>query len=520
MRRSRYFFRHWRTRRRPRRIVSGLAVVFAAALVLLILFGMQPGLVSSEIASVQAVAAQAPPPQWADRIGIDANQQIFSEDLTVEGGDVLPGDTVVYSGDVRVEEEGVIQGNLIVYSGDIEIEEGGTVAGDVTAFSGDVEVAGRIEGNLASASGDITLAESAWIGGDVSALSGDIQRDTGAEIVGNLVHGPNLRNVIPSLATLPGFIENMPAVEEQRVDDTLVSASGQGRPVTWGQRLGWFILSLIGATVFTIAATLLSGLVAAVWPQYIEKIESIGREQVPLSFAVGLLANLSFIFLTALLVVLICTIPFALALILASVAINIVGWTALAASVGKRAIAQSQKTIQPAIGVAVGALLLTAPLAFLYAFGSCFRFAALLLLFLLSSVGAGAVVQDLLHQLSERNKRRQSRRTDGAANNGDAEPPSPPAPAAPPEATAPDAAAVAQPLVESPPLADPQGDDFTRIDGLDLALERQLKERGILTFSQLAALTPETIADILGWSTEQVVGANINGQAAALAQQS
>jgi predicted flap endonuclease-1-like 5' DNA nuclease/cytoskeletal protein CcmA (bactofilin family) len=488
---------------------SALVIAFVAALTLLILFGPQPG-----SAPARAVAAPEPPPQFAKRIPFDANQQIFNEDLAVGAGEVLTGDTVVYSGDVQVEEEGTIQGNLIVYSGDIEIERGGIVAGDVTAFSGDVDVAGRVEGDLASASGDVSLAETAWIGGDVSVLAGDIDRESGAEVHGNLVHGPNFRNVLPGLVAVPGFPENVPAADGERGMN--VPPEAPGRPETWGQRLGWFILSLIGATVFTIAATLITGLVTAVWPQYVEKIEGIGRKQLPLSFAVGLLANFSLLFLTGILVVLICTIPFALALVLAMVAINVVGWTALASAVGKRVTSGSQGNLQPAVRVAVGALILTTPLAFLYAFGGCFRFMAVLLLFLLASGGAGAVMQDLLRQLSERNKRRQSGRGNGSAGGPAPQPSAPPTDSG--QAAAPAEAPFVEPEMGAAALTDPLVDDFTRIHGVNLEMDRQLKEAGINTFAQLAGLTPAAIGEIIGWTPDQVESQNITGQAATLAE--
>ena len=60
--------------------------------------------------------------------------------------------------------------------------------------------------------------------------------------------------------------------------------------------------------------------------------------------------------------------------------------------------------------------------------------------------------------------------------------------------------------------------DFTRIKGIGPAFDQRLKDANVLTFADLAARTPEEVADILGVSTERVVKGELIEQARLLAQ--
>jgi predicted flap endonuclease-1-like 5' DNA nuclease len=103
-----------------------------------------------------------------------ADRQIFNEDFVIESGQV-------------VEE------NVAVFRGRVEIEEGGTLRGDLSVFSGNVIVAGAIDGNLAVIGGDVDLRSTARISGDVSVVGGNATRATGAHIGGNFVGGPRVQ---------------------------------------------------------------------------------------------------------------------------------------------------------------------------------------------------------------------------------------------------------------------------------------------------------------------------------------
>ncbi len=65
---------------------------------------------------------------------------------------------------------------------------------------------------------------------------------------------------------------------------------------------------------------------------------------------------------------------------------------------------------------------------------------------------------------------------------------------------------------QMPPAA-ATGDDFTPIKGIGPAFEKRLKDSGVKTFAELAALTPEQVAEILGITAQRVVRENFIGQA-------
>lgn len=69
--------------------------------------------------------------------------------------------------------------------------------------------------------------------------------------------------------------------------------------------------------------------------------------------------------------------------------------------------------------------------------------------------------------------------------------------------------------------ADQTGDDFRKIAGIGLAIERRLHEAGILTYQDLAARSPEQIAaslaDVAGLSSVRIASQDWAGQAGRLA---
>ena len=69
--------------------------------------------------------------------------------------------------------------------------------------------------------------------------------------------------------------------------------------------------------------------------------------------------------------------------------------------------------------------------------------------------------------------------------------------------------------------ADQTGDDFRKIAGIGLAIERRLHEAGILTYQDLAARSPEQIAaslaDVAGVSSARIASQDWAGQAGRLA---
>jgi predicted flap endonuclease-1-like 5' DNA nuclease len=110
------------------------------------------------------------------------------------------------------------------------------------------------------------------------------------------------------------------------------------------------------------------------------------------------LANLTVLFLAGLLAITICLLPLALVPLLLLLAVNVVGWAVASQIVGERIVAATKQTVQPALTVLVGAFFLTGTSALLWAMGGCFQFVASLLIFAVSSVGAGAVLVPWLNR--------------------------------------------------------------------------------------------------------------------------
>ena len=434
-----------------------------------------------------------------------AVNQIFTDDVVVGPEQSYEGDVVVYDGDVTVQDGGVIPGNLVVYSGSIEIDEGGLVQGDVTSFSGDIQVDGTVGGNVTSWSGDIELASSASVGGDVSVVSGDIQRGAGADVGGSVVKGPSLQLPAPPGNGLPFWV---------------LPGSGTGVSLALQQpslleRIGSLLLRLIVAGIFALLVALAAGVLTSVRPQYVDAVRITVLTQTPLSFAIGLLVNLVLFFLAGILTLTLCLAPIALAPMLVLLGLNLVSWTVLSQMVGERLTGALKVSWQPAVTVAAGALVTAGLVAALWAFGGCFRFLAGVAVLLASSAGVGAVILPWL-KLNQASSEPQPL---GAAPVVDesASLATSPAPAAPPAMSEP----VSQPPAQLEPATESSAqtaeDDFTRLTGVGPVLDSRLRAAGIHTFAQLAALTPDELAAILGWTPDRVERANLIGQATELA---
>lgn len=475
--------------------------------------------------TAQVVAAQGAPvvfPQAPEALQAQMSRHIWNGNFKVERGQVIDESVIVYSGNVELESGARIAGTLVVMSGDVEIEEGASVDGDVTTYSGDIKVDGRVGGNVASMSGNIELDDSARVEGDVSVLSGRVRRADGAYVGGNVVQRPGMSapaTVAPPVA--PGLIQ---------VNAPRTSLLG----------------AILGVMARLLAAVLLTGFVAAlaavvftVWPSHVARTRVTLEEQRPLSFVIGLFGNLTVLFLAGILTVTVCLAPFGVLLVLALAVANLMGWTVAAQIVGERVVKLLKQDVQPVLTVVVGAVLLTGAAALLWVF-DCLRPLAFLFMLVVASFGTGALLVPWVNR----------RRGDAAPTpppvdaGGEAGPP--PAPLAvwqppvsapvvqTPEASAPrEVDADATPVVDEPAVpaetetptsavtaGEPatRDDQFTRIKGVGPVFERRLKAAGILTFADLAAAQPETIAEIIGWPVDRVLRSELREQALRLAQ--
>jgi predicted flap endonuclease-1-like 5' DNA nuclease/cytoskeletal protein CcmA (bactofilin family) len=445
---------------------------------------------------------------------------VFSTNLTVGAGDRYDGDVTVLAGNTRVEQGGRIDGNLNVLSGNVEVQTGGAVAGNISALSGNVLIAGEIGGDVAAMSGNIELAETAVVAGDVSVVSGNLMRAPGAVVTGDVVRGRGF--------SLPFRFGNGAGESTRPLTPGLVD----GRQTFWGW-LGGLILRLVLAVLAVAVVVGLVILFHNLRPDLLRPIYEVMVERTAFTFVVGLLVNLVLGVLTVGLfaTLILCLGGFLTGALL--LALNLVGWAVVSQYVGNRLAGYLQTPVQPLASTGLGALLLTGAVALLWALGGCFRPAAYLIWLLASSSGVGAV---LVHWL------KLAPRLSATEVDASVPPPAPVPPTATDEAAVAPArsvvraypsaseAAADQPSEAAPPesvieeaiapepVVPPADDDFTALRGIGPTFDRRLKEAGIRTFAQLAALTPEEAADIIGWPSQRILSDNLLGQARRLAE--
>ncbi|MCB0112865.1 MAG: polymer-forming cytoskeletal protein [Caldilineaceae bacterium] len=457
------------------------------------------------------------------------DQQIFNEDFTVESGEV-------------VDE------SVTVFRGNVEIEEGGTVNGDLSVFSGDVQIAGTLNGDLAVIGGEVELEDTARITGDVSVVGGNLDRAEGAYIGGNFVGGP--RGDFENFERLPDVdVQPNVRVETPRAD--------RDRPYILS-----FFLRLLQSILWTLLITGLVVLLSWLFPRQLAEVRKTGEEQPALSFAVGLVTALAVLLVGAILAVTVCLLPFSVLLWALLALVTLVGWAVLSAWLGDQ-IRESlgsrlSQDAHPLIPIALGALLLTGATFFAWSLLPCIGWIVALLL---GATGNGAVLVHLARRTNIAGSSFGAASTGTATGSGpstvvvrdpsrtDATSETVAAPAPQPAAEkstdaaepAEDAATPTQEEAAQMVTGDELGltdeqrrqlregagiettpsepDDFTKIRGIGPAFNRRLLEAGITAYAQLAAMTPEQIAGIVGWPPERVVRDQLREQAATLAEQ-
>lgn len=434
---------------------------------------------------------------------------VFNENLTVAEGEVYEDDVTVTAGNVRVEAGGLIEGNLTVWSGDIEIRADGEVEGDVAALSGNVLIAGDIGGDVSALSGNVELRETASVDGDVSVMSGSIQRARGAEVDGNIVQGPELRIPRP----FEGWFEGRP-VAPDAPEPILQTQSS-----FWGW-LGGLVLRMLLAVIFTVIVVVLTAVLYNARPDLIQPLRTLMLERTAYSFVIGLVVNGVLAALAGGLIATFCLAPIGLFAGLILLALNLVGWTVVSHYVGERVARAIHTPMQPVASVALGALLLTGSIALVWALGGCFRPVAHLAWLLLSSAGVGAFVARLL-KLDGRTSVVSTPATEMTTPppSADVHTETPATATAQAEESSRGAVmvGVATPTEVTAVSLEPEA-DFTLIRGIGVTFDQRLKAGGVRTFSQLAALTPEQVATILGSTPELVIADDLISQARALAE--
>lgn len=208
-------------------------------------------------------------------------------------------------------------GDRVRIGGSVDVDAGEIIDGDVVAVGGRVRVEGEVRGEVVAVGGDITLGNESRVEGDVIVVGGRLQRDPGA-VVGGKAQEISL-----------GGLE-------------FGNWSWRRNPVGdwWGAWVG-SAFAFVGTLARVAVMCLLAALVVLFGREYMERAGAIASRESLKAGAVGLLAQVLFVpLLVVTIVVLILTIvgiplllllPFA---ILGIIAFGIVGFAAVANLIG------------------------------------------------------------------------------------------------------------------------------------------------------------------------------------------
>ncbi len=157
--------------------------------------------------------------------------------------------------------------------GDITVARDEQVNGAVVAVGGSVTVDGRVRDNVVAVGGSVKLGPHAEVLGDVTAVGGSIERDPGAVVSGRL---NEVGISTPSIRIRPNW-------------------SVHWTPWPWFSAGAWPAVRLFGTIVRMALFGLLAALVVLVAPRAVQRVEFAVTSQPWKAALVGLLAQLFFV---------------------------------------------------------------------------------------------------------------------------------------------------------------------------------------------------------------------------------
>lgn len=269
----------------------------------------------------------APKPIMAQGPG-EGDRVLMGENLTLARGETRRGDVLILGGQLRMEPES-------------------TLDGDVAVIGGSAIVAGTVTGDVAVIGGTLRLEATAVVQGDVASMGGTLDRHPQAVIRGSLVHGfrfgpeTGMRLPFDSEWVMPPP-ETIPP-----------------RPRVWDW-LGAFFLNGLTAVALATLMAVLGVLLVVTFPQPTARVAQTVRENVALSFGMGLLTEVLALPVLVILTITICLAPLAFLMALALVAAWLFGWLVVGWVIGQwLAKALNTRQTTPILEMAVGVILLT-----------------------------------------------------------------------------------------------------------------------------------------------------------------
>lgn len=236
-------------------------------------------------------------------------------------------------------------GDRVRIGGDLTVERDEVIDGDVVAVGGAVRVDGEVQGDVVSVGGNVTLGAEAVVEKNVTVVGGRLVREAGAEVGGKAQE-----------VSVPGL--------------EFGNWTWRRNPVgSWGRSMLGSAFAFVGTLARVAVLCLLAMLVVLFGRGYMERAGSVAATSSLKAGAVGFLAQILFLpLLVITIVVLVMTIvgiplllllPFA---ILALAVVGLVGFTGVAHRVGTLAVNRFGGPEQnPYAVAAIGVLLLMLP---------------------------------------------------------------------------------------------------------------------------------------------------------------
>jgi hypothetical protein len=280
--------------------------------------------------------------------------------------DILVGETFT------LHDGETYPGDLVALGSTVTLEAGSRVDGTVVLLGGSLTASGKIEKDLAAIGGSIHLTETVEIGGDVSIIGSSPTIDTGARVTGEIRSAKDF-----------SFSESFTLWNNP-------SDTSRWFPYFFSNNAFWNnpLFELTASLFRILLLSAIAVLVMLFLPAPTERIARAVVTQPWLSLAVGFATLLGACILGVIFILSCCLIPVGFLGFIILFAAMLVGWVGMSLELGKRMAPIFHTPLHPAAQAGIGALVLT----FLATGVSYFPCLGPILVYLVSSVGLGAVV--------------------------------------------------------------------------------------------------------------------------------
>ena len=505
---------------------------------------------------------------------VSGNLLIVGNDLGLEGQ--IGGNLVVIGGDAHLVGTSRVGGNVSVIGGDADVKDSSSVGGHLAVVGGDVDLTGtsRIGGNVSALGGNINQDPGVLVGGGASrrinttsVAHSNLPAEASPRLAQLEAQQPPEPPPTPQhlASTIDNEVQAQIALHRQAALDAAAEAQAQAarqretalkaaaRSHTASIQTPWFLVflgKLVQAFLWTLLITGLVLLFAWLLPKQVRAVSKTAEKETALSFATGAIAVMGSAILVAILTITICFAPLALPLLALLALVILCGWAVTCYLLGRRLdellVRQDNLSWNPLVSVGLSSLVITGVTTFSWAIFPCLGFIVALLI---GSTGTGAVIVHVARGSGRLPNGVPEGGLDAPEPEGDHTAPSSfassdPAADAPIESKPTPVGSTAEadalpyekstvsgeepvpPATQVPQVAnslpvkaasqDPP-DDLTRIVGIGSVFSGRLRDTGITSFSQLAALDAEQIAQALGCPASRVQRERLREQARNLA---